>query len=497
MKSKIAKKVIAASLATVMAVSLAACGNEPAPTTGSDTPDASTSEQSSAPEASTPEESSAPEASTPEASTPEEEVSPYTVLTDENGNVYDLGGMEIIMRDWWSGDPVEPNNDYEEARDAYREWIQETYNFTFKQQAISDWGSAPQDFVDYATAGGDENYIFILREAAPTTSAMNQGLMYDLATLDCLDFSEAKWGPGVHKLMSKGDSIYCMYAGDTEPRSGIFFNKRLLEDAGVEPNKPYELQEAGEWTWDAFTDLCNQVQRDLDNDGVIDVAGMTQNHGEFINYAVFSNNGDYIGQENGQYVYKLESDETLEALNWAVDAIADYGLVPPEGAEWDYYKQAWVNGEAVFCTEGAYCAGPNGQWSTMEDEYGFVCFPKGPKASDYTNIYSNNPVAIPACYDAEKAWKLAFAYNLWTDPVPGYEDYQAWKPNYYNNFPDTEAVDYTITRMMTNGRVTYHGLIPNLDLGNDLVYGLPGSVVSEKVEAIRDTWQAYIAEANQ
>ena len=229
MKSKIAKKVIAASLATVMAVSLAACGNEPAPTTGSDTPDASTSEQSSAPEASTPEESSAPEASTPEASTPEEEVSPYTVLTDENGNVYDLGGMEIIMRDWWSGDPVEPNNDYEEARDAYREWIQETYNFTFKQQAISDWGSAPQDFVDYATAGGDENYIFILREAAPTTSAMNQGLMYDLATLDCLDFSEAKWGPGVHKLMSKGDSIYCMYAGDTEPRNGIFFNKRLLE----------------------------------------------------------------------------------------------------------------------------------------------------------------------------------------------------------------------------------------------------------------------------
>ena len=59
MKSKIVKKVIAASLATVLTVGLAACGNEPAPTTGSDTPDASTPEQSS--EASTPEESSAPE----------------------------------------------------------------------------------------------------------------------------------------------------------------------------------------------------------------------------------------------------------------------------------------------------------------------------------------------------------------------------------------------------------------------------------------------------
>ena len=122
MKSRIAKKVIAASLATVMTVGLAACGNEPAPTTGSDTP-SSTEEQS------TPEESSSEEQSAPEESSSEEEVSPYTVLTDENGNVYDLGGMEIIIRNWWSSaEPAEPVNDYEEARDEYREWIQETYN---------------------------------------------------------------------------------------------------------------------------------------------------------------------------------------------------------------------------------------------------------------------------------------------------------------------------------------------------------------------------------
>ena len=160
MKSRIAKKVIAASLATVMTVGLAACGNEPAPTTGSDTPSSteeqSTPEESSSEEQSAPEESSSEEQSAPEESSSEEEVSSYTVLTDENGNVYDLGGMEIIIRNWWSSaEPAEPVNDYEEARDEYREWIQETYNFTLKEQAISDWGSAPQDFVDYASTGGD------------------------------------------------------------------------------------------------------------------------------------------------------------------------------------------------------------------------------------------------------------------------------------------------------------------------------------------------------
>ena len=140
-----------------------------------------------APEADNTETADAEEEAEPEAEAEaeeEEEVSPYTVITDENGDPIDLGGIEIIIRDWWSGDPAEPTNDYEEARDEYREWIQETYNFTIKQTAISDWSSTPADFVDYATTGGDEYYAFILRDDPAITSAMATGLMYDLSTLD-------------------------------------------------------------------------------------------------------------------------------------------------------------------------------------------------------------------------------------------------------------------------------------------------------------------------
>ena len=77
----------------------------------------------------------------------------YTVITDENGDPIDLGGMDIVIRDWWSGDPAEPTNDYEEARDEYREWIQETYNFTISQQAISDWTITPQQAAMKTTSG--------------------------------------------------------------------------------------------------------------------------------------------------------------------------------------------------------------------------------------------------------------------------------------------------------------------------------------------------------
>ena len=423
----------------------------------------------------------------------------YTVLTDENGEVYDLGGMDIIIRDWWSGDPEDPRNPYEEAVQDWRDWIQETYHFTIKAQAISDWGSTPADFVDYATTGGDENYIFVLRDDPAITSALASGLMTDLATLDCLDFSDEKFQRNkLHEQYSIGDSIYAMYAGFSEPRTGVYFNKRLLTEAGIDPESIYDMQADGTWTWDAFDELMDAVQQDRDNDSVPDVYGLTLNEGVMTTAAVFSNGGSYIGKDENGYFYNLESAETLEALEWTVKMFDKYDLPDPEGAEWDYYKEAFLNGQAAFMVEDEY-AGTTGNFlEDMEDELGFVMFPKGPKAETYVNVWSNNPVAIPACYDADKAWKLAFAWNLYTTQPAGYEDYVDLSAA-RNGIFDDRALEETIPMMMEgeHGTIAFHGLIPNLNLGPDFVWNIaPGAVVSEQVEAIRDTWKAYVAAAN-
>ena len=117
MKKKMFKKVMAASLAATMTVSLAGCGGSAAPaeTPAADTP---------ASEAAT--DNAATETTEAEVITEDEEDG-YVALTDADGNVYDLGGMEIIIRDWWSsGEEEEPKNAYEEARQEYREWVQDT-----------------------------------------------------------------------------------------------------------------------------------------------------------------------------------------------------------------------------------------------------------------------------------------------------------------------------------------------------------------------------------
>lgn len=501
MKRKMVNRLIAASMATAMTVSMVGCGNSDAPANSTAADDSSSNAEESAPADDT--------TDTSESEAPEEEVEEedeeYTVLTDADGNVYDLGGMEIIIRDWYSpadGSVPEAKDDYEEAQQEYREWLQETYNFTLKEMAISDWGSTPQDFVEYATTGGDENYIFRLREDPAVTSAMSSGLMYDLSMLDCLNFSDSKFKNKLHEKYSKGDAIYCMSTGDPEPRTGIYFNKRILTEAGIDPEEIYDLQASGDWTWDKFEEYLSIVQRDIDNDGVIDIAGFNENNG-VVQMSVFSNDGAFIGKDaSGNFTYALEDPNTLEALEWAAKIIDEYRQVPPEDAQWDYYKQAFLNGEVAFMPEDAYAMyyhsdDNKGYLCDMEDDFGFVMFPKGPQAKDYVNIWTDNPTAIPSCYDEDKAWKIAFAYNLWTEPVPGYEDYFSYA-HVYAGARDTRAVDETFRMMTEKGNVAYHNVVPSLDFGPDFIWGFgKGVVVSEAVEKIRDTWKSYVDAANQ
>ena len=490
MKSKSVKRLMAVLLASVMTVSAAGCGSKDTAAAGADSQESVPAASQAGQEAETVQEAE-------DASDAEEEGSSYTVLKDENGNVIDLGGMEVILRDWWTADEEEePNNAYEEAKQEYWEWCQETYNFKFKRMAISDWGSTPEDYVNYATTGGDENYLFILRAGSELVSAINSGLMYDLSTLDCLDFTEDKWKCGTHEWMTKGDAIYGMSGEFSEPKGGMYFNKRLLEEAGIDPEIIYTYQENMEWTWDKFEELCQQVAADTDNDGVIDRYAMANFSSCFYPEAVFSNGGDFISKDQDGNLYNaLESDATLEALNWALDMIDKYEMIYPEDANWDYWLTAYQNGEACFMADEVYRAG---QMADMEDDFGFVCFPMGPKATDYVNIWQNNPVCIPACYDADRAWKLAFVYDLYTDPVPGYEDYNAWESEYLKSFRDTESVELSIARLMENGRVTYHNMIPGLDLGADLIWSLSKeNTPAQQAEAIRATWASYLEEANK
>lgn len=422
----------------------------------------------------------------------------YPIYRDENGNIYDLGGMEIIVRNWWGSTTADPNSEYEMARQEYLDWAEETYNFTLKEMAISDWGSAPQDFVDYVVSGGDDNnYIFTLRNDPTTISALQNGLMYDLSTVDCLDFSEDKFQTNkLHQQYSVDGGVFAMDTGYAEPRTGIFFNKTILEEAGVDPDSIYDMQANGTWTWDAWTSIMDKVQRDIDGDGTIDVYGFDANYGLPVYSAVYSNNAQFVGMVNGDYTYEFESAATVEALQWINDTMAEYTVVRPADAQWDYYKESFAESQCAFVVDDFYNAGPYYYVAELGEDVGFVMFPKGPQATDYTNCWSGNPLVIPACYDAEKAWKLAFAYDIYTADIIGYEDYYSWNKDSYCF--DDRAENETVPMMITKGTIEYHSMVLGLDMNAPFIWKFnrqPMNVV-DLLASVRDDYKACIDAAN-
>lgn len=497
MRRKLNQRVMPIIMAASMAMSLAACDNGNGGAANPPAGDPNPTDPAVVTEA--PGETGDPATPTPDDS------EPYPVLTNADGSPIDLGGIEIVVRDWWTNPddllPENAQNEYDEAVAEYRVWAQEKYNFKMTQTAISDWGSTPTDFVDYVTSGGDDtNYIFIVRDDPAIAQAMATGLMYDLSTLDCLDFSRDKFTSNLlHKQYTYKGGIYAMYTGLSEPRDGLFINETLLTDNNIDPNTIYDMQKNGTWTWEAFEEIMDQVQQDTDNDGTNDIWGFTGNTGSFTADCVYSNGGEFIGSDANGYVYKLEDPKTIAGLEESAKVQTNYYMPRPEDAEWDYYKQEFLNGTVAFCCDGFYAGCSGSYFNETDFDMGFVMMPAGPDGK-LVNCWSNNPVAIPGCYDADTAWKLAMAYNIWTEDIPGFEGYNGQISRARSGNISSRGCDETVPMMCEaeHGIISYTGMVPGLEAGPTLIWNIgPGADVSSEVDKAAESWKTYINDANK
>ncbi len=422
------------------------------------------------------------------------------ILRDADGKVLDLGGIEVIVCEHWTHDwhEDEPDTAYAEATKEYREWLEATYNFKIITRADTTWSTCPDDFNNIATTDDPNNYVWAMRFET-ITGPMNSGLFYDLATLDCLDFSEAKWNTAIKEMTTKGNSIYGMRAQTAEPRGGVFFNKRLLTEAGVDPESLYDMQKDGTWTWEAFEEVLKKLTQDTDGDGVVDKYAMMSFSPRLLLPAIYSNNANFFAlDENGKFVVTAGDDNFLEAANWIMDMVSKYELKAPEGANWDYFDAAFFNGETAIKVAEEYEAGQG--LKDMVDDFGFVMFPKGPKAETYVHAPTDNVYVIPANYDAERAWKVACAFNLFTSRTPGYDDDDAWKTSYYPVFRDERAVDETLAMMAEPEHqvAALCSLVSGFDSGAQFCWDVYGfaKTPAEKVEESMPTWQGLVDEMN-
>ena len=150
---------------------------------------------------------------------------------------------------------------------------------------------------------GDHAYDIISAYSYTTGMCAARNLLYDLSSVEHLDF-EKPWWPEMlinqctvndKLLFLTGDMsanvIYTMYVS--------FFNKNLLEAMKLED--PYKLVEEGKWTIDKQFEMCTGAYSDLNGNGVKDE-----------------------GDQTGLYIYTLHFDAFLWGSNvFIVDSMED------------------------------------------------------------------------------------------------------------------------------------------------------------------------------
>jgi len=409
----------------------------------------------------------------------------------------DFNGQKVWIADYWtrSADRKDDPTEEEQAQYDYRDWINATYNVEAYQQADGDWGTNATQLINFNGTGTAEDLRLYIIEPGSVGTLMANGVIAAWNDQDLVDLNSDKWNTADLEFLTKGGKTYGVVAGNSEPRQCLYFNKRVLEEAGIDWNTIYDMQANGTWTWAAWEEMMQKIHRDTDNDGVIDIYGFTGSSDDMMLISVFVNGGSFFAfDDNGNLQPTMNSDEALSALAWAKGMKEKYFYYCPEGGNWDYYKEAFKAGNIGFYMYQCYGGfNDNAELGDMEDEWGAVAFPVPNEGDTYLTVISDNFTVIPSCYDAETVAKLVFLYDLWSNPTPGYDDEDSWIGNKYN-YTDERAVDETYAMLRepdhaVANRATLLGTVNDV-LGQDFLWSIDGATPAELVETNMPKWQS-------
>ena len=185
---------------------------------------------------------------------------------------------------------------------------------------------------------------------------------------------------------------------DFTPRA-YFYNKKLFDDAGV----PYPTND---WTWDDLVTIAAQLTKG---------EGADKRYG-FYNYIgsyplqgyVWSNGGDFISPDGTKASGYLDSEATIEAVEWYVDLHLRHHLSPTTMEEGTLggATEMFINNKLAIFDNGRW---PQSQFKSVEGlEFGTVLPPKCTYTGNLVTVihlacWCMNP-ASP--YKFNEAWEL-------------------------------------------------------------------------------------------
>ena len=421
----------------------------------------------------------------------------------------DLGGRAVVEGNWWGGwhmDTAEPATLEAEARFDDRLYVFDRYNFTMWQESLGDWGSIQEIATMSILAGDPAADIFVLSHYwfGPL---MTQGLVAPLPFVDFDDRSQYTWNPNTVGMTRDRDGVPHGWSRDIQTGPGVWFNMRLLEEAGIDPYLPFDLQMRGEWTWDAWLDLLRQTTRDIGNTGVIDTWGIATFSSFMLMMALPTNNARYIYRDaEGRFHNMTNTPEFLETLTFVNGMRHVFNVMMPQPPDtpWNWFDQAFLNGDVAFRTGGEYMS--TGLMANSDDPFGFVSFPIGPNNGGRGFRFQGNTnfSVIPSTFTPAEVEDIMFAYMMFHRPLPEFQDPDAWRIAAYLRHATPRSVDETMAlfgRDPSRWEPMWHAVLPGPGFHEGEVFSWrmwhEGSDPAVIVEEAQPLVNEAVAEANR
>ena len=162
--------------------------------------------------------------------------------------------------------------------------------------------------------------------------------------------------------------------------AGILYNKDLLKRYAPDVDIQ-DLYAKKDWTFDALRALANRCTVDVDEDGKIDLYGITSNN-NIMGMAASSNTGGSAVMKNGRIEDVLFTQEGVDAMLWCKDLYKT-------DKSWRYRAdlrtaiQEFAEEKAVMFAAYGYMSQRVAE--TADFEMGFVPMAIGPSQTDYVN----------------------------------------------------------------------------------------------------------------
>ncbi len=311
----------------------------------------------------------------------------------------DMGGYEFRIAAWWDGTPDGKSEASARALKLQQD-AEKNYNCKITYQYI------PQaNIIEKLTASvmAKDPFADIVWLEANSVVPQLAKAGYIMPTDDLFDFSDPKW-PAYGVQASEMGGKHYGFVADIASTYGIWYNKTFFAKYGL-PDL-YELQQKDEWNWDAFADIARRATTDPNNDGVNDTFGFGEVGWEPIVDRFIASNGSMVVKPtaDGSYRFNVDDPAAKEAISFVVDLFQ-------RGYKSD--SAAFVSGKcAMFAGDGFW--GSQTFQLEMDDDLGFVWFPKGPRATEYVCTSINtNVMTIPT--NSKRPEDTALIFEAITD----------------------------------------------------------------------------------